>query len=338
VSLIPGTIARRAKARLTDFAINEVSLVDAAANLRKFVLTKRNDGMATEKMTLKLPTAAKQGIMDGLAQCLDKATALSTMVGDAEVDDAATVPQELSAALSQVGEMFEGMAQQYGGAPPEADTGPDQAPPPDGGAPPPAPQGKNLPTELHDGDNMKPLREGDSLKTLYHKTIAAAHDEVAAVEKAGRKMAGARYKKLSELHDNLGKLLNELAYDEASEAQAGKGAQKNAPAPVAPVAKTEAPPPDGGAPPPATPAPATPPAVTNEAFNELVATTKGIAETLTKKVGELDARVNVISKSTGTSNALQPEGGGAPPAEPVKWAADMSAEVRKKKIEKAAKR
>ena len=98
---VSSTIQRRAKSRLVNMDIQEVSVVDKAANLREFVLLKRDTMTTTEKMTLKLPGDAKQGIIDGLAQALDKATALAAMVGDAEVADDATVPAELSAALTQ---------------------------------------------------------------------------------------------------------------------------------------------------------------------------------------------------------------------------------------------
>jgi hypothetical protein len=218
-------------------------MVDAAANLKQWVLLKGIGSMTTTtKMTLKLPSAAKSGIMDGLAQALDKLTALATMVGDAEVDDAATVPSELGTALADIGTLISGLATQFG-APAPADGGDGNAPPPPEGAPPPPEAaksnepstgevGKKLPTELHDGDSFKALMtDGDSLKTVLHKAIALAHAEIAAasISKAGRKMAGARYQKLSELHDSLGKLLNELAYDEANEkaSNAAPAAKKN---------------------------------------------------------------------------------------------------------------
>jgi hypothetical protein len=305
--------------------VQEVSLVDAAANLRKFVVLKR-DGMTTdktEKMTLKLPSAAKQGIMDGIGQILDKLTALATMVGDAEEDDAAAVPEELGTALMQQAEMLEGMATQYAPAaaagaegaegnpseatPPAAGGSPDMT----GGAPATAgkaanPTSKALPAELHDGDSLKQtLHDGDSLKTLLHKSIAAAHVEISGLDrldKAGRKIAGARFKKLSDLHDTLGKLLNELAFDEAAEAAAGagtgaeKGETKKDVSDLATVVKTA----------------------------------QETRETLTAKMAELEARVNKVAAAPASSNAGSLEGGGAAPSD-NKWPLDMSESVRKKR-------
>lgn len=338
-----GTTSRHAKSRLSDMVINEVSLVDAAANLRKFVLTKRNDDMNTQKMTLKLPAAAKQAMMDGIGQALDKATALASVVGDAETDDAAAVPEELNTALKQIGEMFNGMAAQYGGSAPATDAGAAQPPPapasPGEAAPSPDmgkaldATAKGLPSECKDGSNFKQLlNDGDSFKTLLHKAVAAGHLEVAAwekLDKAGRKIAGARFTKLTELHDTLGKLLNELAYDEAAEAKAGMEAEK---------AKTPPPPP------PKKPAEAAPAAKGAEGTvaksdgtaleSEAVILMKGMKELIEAQGKQILAQgkeLAAIGKAHGVTNAGSVEGEAAPePSSNVQWASDMSAAVAKK--------
>lgn len=296
--------------------VQEVSLVNQAANLRKFVLVKRDDmttpTQATTKMTLKLPSAAQQGLMDGLAQVLDKLTALATMVGDAEKDDTASVPTELTTALNQVSEMIEGMSSQYGAPPPDETAAAPSAPGTEAAGTPPAtppapeagkaldPAAKNLPPECKDGSSFKQeLHDGDSLAQLLHKGIALAHTELATVDKAGRKMAGARYKKLSELHDSLGKLLNELAFDEASAAEAGKAGTEK-------IAKAD-----------------------ESQLTELVKRANETIETLKKRLGEVEGTVAQVAKSTVPSNGGPLEGSGAPSE--VKWGFDMSAEVAKKK-------
>lgn len=299
--------------------VEEVSLVDTAANLRKFVLTKRDSSMA-DTMTLKLPGAAKTGIMDGLAQCLDKATALATMVSDAEVDDAATVPEELGTALKQVGEMFSGMAQQYAptGAPAASADG-SAPPPPDGQqAPPPAdaagksataPTAKALPAPMHDGDSMKNLlRDGDSIDSLMTKALAMGYAELAgmAVEKAGRKISGARHSKLAELHSALGKLVNDLAFDQANEAAAGTPAKKAAEAPVTKSATD---------------------------LEKALADSNAATDRLRKEVADLRSNVTAIGKSAGESNAGGVEGdaAGAPEGGALAWPTDMAASVKMKK-------
>lgn len=313
---------RRAKARLEDMAINEVSLVDQAANLRKLVVTKRNDDMAnaTNKASLKLPSAAKQSMMDGIGQALDKLTALATMVGDAETDDAAAVPGELANALKQTGETLTGMAAQFAAAPPA-----EGAPPANAGAegapPPPDTAGKSntekaLPTPQKDPPFKTEQHEGDSLKTLYHKTIAAAHNEVAEwgrLDKAGRKIKGERYKKLSDLHDNLGKLLNELAFDEAAEAAAADGAAKaKKPAEAeekAPAKKGET-------------APEPSEAVT------LLREMKGLMETQGKRILAVEESV---AKGVVSSNAGHLDDAPPPPKNVVQWSNDMSEAVAKRR-------
>jgi hypothetical protein len=271
---------------------------------------RKADGVT--KLDLALPKEAKQGLMDALADGLDKLSVIATMVGDAKEDDAAQPPADLGAAIAQVCEVLQGAATQFAGggdapaAPEKPADGAGATPPPEGagnGPPPPemgkrAPVGKAeldnltaatvtidaartqlwsasdmmgkdpagaaekikgivgmldnavgfmgaatsgmtapaegapaegeaakaakaLPPELHDGDSLKnELHDGDSFKSELHKCVAVGHATAAKLAKAGRKMAGARFEKLKTLHDSLGSLLNDLAYDEASSAGA----------------------------------------------------------------------------------------------------------------------
>jgi hypothetical protein len=346
---------RRAKARLSDFTINEVSLVDKAANLRNFVVTKKDETMAnaTQKMTLKLPAAAKQGLQDGLGQIIDKVTALASVIGDAETDDAAAVPEELSTALTQIGQMASGMAGQYGGAgssaagadtSPQGTGGPNETPP----ATNPAPDmgknldgtAKNLPPEHKDPGMKTELHDGDSLSTIYRKAIAKANLEVAAfeaMEKAGRKMAGARYKKLAELHDNLGKLLNELAYDEAAETKGANEAEK---------AKTPPPPPKkDDKTEPAAAAKSEPSAEMAQLQKELADLRTQLGTALAKngenetKITKLGTELSAVSKAHGVSNAGSidgPASGSETKKNIWEGASDMSAHLAKKRAQERA--
>lgn len=345
MSTLKDTI-RRAKSRLTDMVINEVSLVDKAANLRTFAVIKRDD-MPTQKMTLKLPAAAKQALMDGLGQVIDKVTALASVVGDAEVDDAAAVPTELGTALTQTAQMLTGMSQQYSGDAPPADDG--SAPPPqsDAASAPPenksaegAPATKALPPEQHDGDSLKTLmRDGDSLKTVLHKAIILAH--AAIVEKAGRKIAGHRYKQLEDLHGTLGKLLNDLSFDEATEANdVLNGAADDA---AAAATKAKKPPP-----PPAkddTKEPAAAKKSEEELTKKNAAASsdappwakelKGLITTTNERLEKAETKLEAVAKGHPVSNGGPVDGPVTKNAkdgeDAVQWAADMSAAVAKRK-------
>jgi hypothetical protein len=326
--------ARTAKARLSEMITQEVSMVDAAANLRRFVVVKRNDTMSEQvaKVALRLPPEAKRGIMDGLATALDKLTALATVVGDAEEDAQVFVPPDLGDALRQCSELVAGLADQYAAAPAPAEPPPADAnaPAPDAGVPPeigaPAPAepammglGKALPPPEKDSLTLAPEKDpltmAPQTKSAIAEAFKACASEMAETMKAGRKIAGQRYKKLAELHDTLGKLLNELAYDDAADA-AGIAGAEGAPAAKAcatggkdktkkedetPVAK------------------AADPSVT-----QVLALAKAGAEAIAKQ-GEAVAK----SRTPETPRARSAEGGGAPSA--VRWPLDMSAALAKRK-------
>ena len=171
--------ARKATHELSEFDVQEVSLVDRAANKCVFAVLKKDGAMpgkklekaawvahaktmkaaldavmlklrkadGVTKLDLSLPAEAKEGLMTALAEGLDKLSAIATMVGDAKVDDAAQPPADLGAALMQVGEMLAGAAEQFAsgpGAAPEGDKPADGA----GSTPPPPPEGAPAPPEV----------------------------------------------------------------------------------------------------------------------------------------------------------------------------------------------
>lgn len=404
--------------------VQEVSLVDRAANERTFAVTKRSGGMprmtkaewtakaktvkaalaealrklagdksaGVAKLEFKLPTEAKQALMDALADALDRLTALATMVGDAEVDDAAAVPEELASALTQVAELLSGAASQFsGGAPAGGEEAEGEKPAGDAeGAPPGPPEGpegkrlakaeldsltaatvtigaareqlwsvceimgkdpaaaaekikqvagmldsaagfmaaggapapaagsteekaakavaeKALPAELRDGDSLKTEHaDGDSLKETLQKAVAEGYLTAAKLSKAGRKIAGKRYEKLKALHDTLGSLLNELAYDEAS------GGGKEAPAKKSADAEPE-------------------PTVEElkKKLADATAAAKVEREALEKRVAEL-------SKRAGEPRSAEVEGSAPVAKGDVVWPVDMSADARKRKAAEAA--
>lgn len=324
--------ARCAKARLSEMVTQEVSMVDAAANLRRFVVVKRNNTMADEqvaKVALRLPPEAKRGIMDGLATALDKLTALATVVGDAEEDEQVFVPPDLGDALRQSAELVGGLAEQYVPAQPAALTPeePTEPTPSEPGVPDeiaapaePAMMGKALPTPQTEPLTLAPVTDPLTMAPQTKSAIADAFKaiagELADVAKAGRKIAGSRYKKLAELHDTLGKLLNELAYDDAAGA-AGLGPEpEGVPAEKGcasgdkktkkgePVAKANDP-----------------------KLAEVLALTKANAE-------KIEA-IEKANRTPETTRARSAEGGGAPS---TVWPMDMSAALAKrKKAEKAAR-
>jgi hypothetical protein len=322
---------RRAKARLSEIATQEVSMVDSGANKKRYLIVKRDDDMSNnqpvKKEGLRLPTEAKTGIMDGLAQSLDKLTALATMVGEAETDDTAAVPPDLGLALKQCAELIGGLADQY--AP--AEVAPPEAAPPDAAAAPPpdaaagkaadatdeekknAPVAKELPPPQKDPDMGTPQHEGDNMYPPQKKmvaaieAVAAAHNfamgEIVDCAKVGRKIAGGRYKKLAELHDSLGKLLNELSYDDAADA-----AKLNDPPKVAAkkaASKDEK----------------TEKSANDGRLDELLALTKRNAVEL----ADQKQKIAKMAREPAESRVRENEGNGAPTR--VQWPTDMSADL-----------
>ena len=108
----PGTDLSEAENRLSEMRTQEVGIVDAAANLRPFLTMKSKDGMAQTskqdappaaapaaaaaapeaKQGLTLSTAARDTMVAGLTDALEKLTGLAQAVGEATIDEAAVVP------------------------------------------------------------------------------------------------------------------------------------------------------------------------------------------------------------------------------------------------------
>lgn len=299
----------------------EVSLVDKGANGWRFLITKsEGDSMdaAVQKLAMKMPTEAKKTIMDGLSAGLDQITALAGMVGNAETDDAASVPSELGMALVEVGKEISSLGAPYAGAapadaPPEQPDTPEQTPPPGpeeakAAAPAAAPATapamadpltKSLPTPQTDSlslsNTVTDLNMGtpkiaaaveNCLKAIseeMNKALIASTLGGDAVNKAGRKISANRYKKLETMYGEMGKLLNELAYDEAMpEPAPGK----------APAAKSA---PQGG------------------------------AFALLQKMHEGTVAKAAVATSGASNQAAVNGGAGGAPVKAVQWPLDMSA-------------
>ncbi len=106
---------RQAKARLSDMHVQEVSLVDAAANLRRWVVVK-GLGMTVEiNKGLKLPPAALKALKEGVAKELTQLVKLAEVLNTCEADDKASVPAELGKFLAASSLSIAGLAKQYGG-------------------------------------------------------------------------------------------------------------------------------------------------------------------------------------------------------------------------------
>jgi hypothetical protein len=224
---------RKATHELSEFDVQEVSLVDRAANKMRFAVTKRSGGMpgmkkmakadwvaraktlksaldaamlklrkadGVTKLDLSLPADAKEGLMTALAESLDKLSAIATMVGDAKVDDAAQPPADLGGALAQVCEMLEGAAVQFAGYTEEGAGAPGEKPAEGAGAqPPPPPEGAGPPPEQK---RYVGKAELDNL-TAATVTIQAAQTQLwSASDMMGKDPAGAS-KKLAQISSML---------------------------------------------------------------------------------------------------------------------------------------
>jgi hypothetical protein len=305
--------------------VQEVSLVDVAANLRKWVLLKRAE-MTTEKADDKkpeqkddaapgvrkqdeiaLPSQVKANLTGTLADALEKLGALAEMVGAATIDDAAPVPPMVAELLTQCAALLSGAADQLAAPPPEA------APPqvPEGGPPPPAP-GEPMEASAKEADDVA---KADELGVEAEKTLEKAKGLIA---KAGRKMAGRRLKTLTKIVDDLVKLIRDLG-DTDGVAKAGDKAD-----PVAQFKEAL----DG----------------LNARLDKMEGTIKIELAAVKKSVGEDAAKAAAIEKAAaeridGISQALKtpaPSNLGEPGSKPVAKrtslgdASDMAAEVRKR--------
>lgn len=93
--------------RLEDIETEEVSLVDRAANKRKFILTKRgnvapeivenDDGSFSAQSALALSTESRESILEAVGKTLSRLQGIQEIVKSAQIDDtSASIPEELA--------------------------------------------------------------------------------------------------------------------------------------------------------------------------------------------------------------------------------------------------
>lgn len=202
--------------------VQEVSLVDLAANLRKWILLKRaemtknadtskeragrsgavavsNPDDETKKQEpIALPGQVKANLTGTLADALEKLGALAEMVGAATIDDAAPVPPMVPELLTQCAALLTGAAEQLAAPAPETE------PPPAPEAGPPAAEPMEEAAKDADGDDVA---KADELGAEAEKALEKARGIIA---KAGAKMARRRLREMKQHVDGLVKLLLEL--------------------------------------------------------------------------------------------------------------------------------
>jgi len=101
---------------LSDIVTQEVSMVDRAANLRRFLTIKRDDTMGVKKetsATMMLPAIARQTLIESVADAVEKLVGVTQALKDAEIDDTAEVPNELPIMLRETAKLLEGTAQKF---------------------------------------------------------------------------------------------------------------------------------------------------------------------------------------------------------------------------------
>lgn len=281
---------RRAKARLTDMIAFEVSLVDRAANLRRWVIVKRNADMSTTEVVSKvaLPSAARQAMLDGISGVLEKLTAIASMIGDAEIDDAATVPAELAGTIDQCSEMLRGVAEQYMEKPsgePEVEVEVEA-------------EKKAAPAEEPMDESGKACKE----PTKKGEEVVDESDvekQAEAIAKAGRKIARARFEKLLGMQKELESLIKELS-DVVEEEPEAKSASES----VQKEAGEQA----------------VAPSVSLEEVNSKLDTLTAIV----KASASIQAAPIVVP----TPNGGVVEGAAKPTVQAVRWSNDLAAEIK----------
>jgi hypothetical protein len=203
---------------LTNIRVEEVSLVDAPANRRKFLVTKRDK--KTEKGVVRVIDATDN---DAPWAELDRADAARAKVAK-ETGDAGEVKPE----------------------PPKATEAPAAEPEPPAPAPAPAPEpDKPAPAPAEDDPDKTPApvtppapATPPEPATKIIEEVTAKADDPADIEKVGRPMNRARLQRMKEAFKTLADLLSEL---DVSEEKAAKAEEPAAPAPVAPAPTAPAP-------------------------------------------------------------------------------------------------
>jgi hypothetical protein len=114
-----------ARYELRDMTTKEVSMVDLAANLRKFLITKRDPmptdidpnapaPVATEtKKAMALPGEARTALIDGVMDALEKLTGVTQALKEATIDDGVQVPDELPRMIKEASDGLAKIAGSY---------------------------------------------------------------------------------------------------------------------------------------------------------------------------------------------------------------------------------
>lgn len=307
---------RTPTAELKDILPQEVSFVDLAANLKRYIrVTKDADGngKAEDDGVLTLPSAAKVALMEGLEQVLEQVSATAQIIGAAEVDDSAEVPEELTAILARAAMMLQGLADQY--APASAEPDPAESEPEDMDGEDDA--AKAAAAKAAKGD------PAEAVEAAADVLLAAITDMGGSVEKAGKRISGARLKRLQKMLEDFQGLIKELANDD-TDPEAKSVAKAATPDQLAALAKR-----------------------VDDVVAALAATDERVL-TVTKGVEKLDAeqtRVDIAKARTdiaalgamlqtpvpsqvGAPPVAEPE---APPAGDHVWSSDISQSIRDRK-------
>lgn len=304
----------------------EVSIVDAAANLRSWLVLKglnmpnaqtakvtKDEGALppaapppqpgappaapppaadaspaeTAKAAMKLPGAKKQELLDVLATVLEDLTATATAVGEAEVDDSAPIPPELGELLMRGVEGLQAAAATVAPAP--ADGGDPGAAPAE--APPAAVAA------------AAPISNPGATQSLEQAAFKAA------VAKYGSRLARPRLASLKQSLALIQQVVNECDVTPAAVAEAAAGSP--------PAGGGDAGGGDAGV---------------AKALEAIAASQVKLAEVVQ---AALAPRGTPVVKSIPNGNA-QPTEGGAAPTKPHRWTDDLSERLEQKRAARSA--
>lgn len=113
--------ASGARFRLRDILVEEVSLVDRAANKRRFLVVKSGSTMAKTEETVSvakvdLPKPVKEGLLRMLTEALERLVSVANLVRDAKETEEQMeqpVPKPLGAEILKVCELLQGALEKY---------------------------------------------------------------------------------------------------------------------------------------------------------------------------------------------------------------------------------
>lgn len=292
----PDAAATEEANRLLGMVVEEVSLVDRAANQRVFLIVKRNEAMpskvkkddaapnadgstpppadAAGGAPLSMQAQVKDQLLAALTSAAEKLVSVANMVKDATVSDQAVdpaVPDSVIGAIGEVAQMLSGVASQYAGNAAAGDaagaTGADQTK-----------------DQAGTPGNLGGITDNGGVQKA-----------AALLEKAGRKMAKERLERFRKAIDILAGLLKELSIDNMR-----KGASLVNP--NAPVTMTHA--------------------QAAELLSGVEALTKRTQDQATA-LATANAEIAKLSKRVPAPNSAQPEN---PPREvkPIAWPLDLN--------------